>query len=152
MFYLSCQKRLQHMGSVAERRLNKNLTKNNQYISILVNFLSQFILFSRPWARKSLAGRYAPFCIGTEMAFFKLWHIAKPKFSNSTFNFPLYLVLFLSLENIPSNGILIFDRHLSRSRFLFLLLFFLIVALAQPLAKRIRFDFFVSYSLSINTI
>jgi len=72
-----------------------------------------------------------------------------PKFWNPTFVFPLYLVLLGNFENVPSYGILIWERHLSRSGFLLGLLFFLIVPGLHPEPLIFWSVFFVSYNLSI---
>jgi len=85
------------------------------------------------------------------MAFLRLKQIDCPKFWNPTFVCPLYLALLGSFEKVASNGILMADRHLSKSGSLFRLLFFLIVPGEHPLALIFLSVPLVSYSLSINT-
>ena len=66
------------------------------------------------------------------LSLFMLWQIAIIKALNWFFWIPLYLTRWFIFENTLSYGDLIFVCHLSRSRFLFFILFLLIVASWQP--------------------
>src|SRR3989338_2802194 len=84
-------------------------------------------------------------------AFFRLCTNAWKNACMTTFACPRYLANLLILENTPSNGMRTPLRHLSRSRFFSLLVFFLMVAGWQPLARITASVFLVSYSLSVKT-